>query len=332
MAVILKNPHLTDYFLEVAGVRASTPLSEISPVTAPYEAAKVIYFPDLKFEIDFDFWSRFPSDKYRGLKKLGSIATADSKVGDGFLDKFLSRLPSDKYRGLKKLASIVMPDSKVRDDLLDSGLAYAALPAGLEKQLRAQIRHLFDQAIPIYERLFGHYKFVRRHAVWRLMEIHSENLHVDTYREEHPDHFARLFINLDVQPRIWQTSYTIEEIFERYVGRLPPEVMQSGTGKTVWEELNKAAFGAKNKKNVFEANSRTWWDRQPRHVAYFEPGAVWAVDSRQVAHQIFYGRRAVSIDFTVDPASMQQPQKQYLQMARDFQRRVASGSIRLGAN
>jgi hypothetical protein len=332
MAVIFKNPLLTDYFLEVAGVRASTPLGEISPVTAPYEAAKVIYFPDLKFEIDFDFWSRFPSDKYQGLKKLGSIVPTDVKFRDGFLDKLWGRFPPHKYRGLKRLASIAMADPVVEDELLDSGLMYAALPDRLKKDLRAQIRHLCAQAIPIYERLFGHYKFIRRHAVWRLMEINNENLHVDTYREEHPDHFARLFINLDVQPRIWQTSYTIEEIFKQYVARVPPEVMQSGSGKDVWAELNKAAFGAKNKKNVFAANSKTWWDRQPRHVAYFEPGAVWAVDSRQVAHQIFYGRRAVSIDFTVDPASMQQPQRQYLRMARDFQQRVASGSVREEAN
>jgi hypothetical protein len=34
-----------------------------------------------------------------------------------------------------------------------------------------------------------------------------------------------------------------------------------------------------------------------------------------VAHQIFYGRRAVSIDFSVDPDSMHVGDKQYLRLA-----------------
>ena len=71
---------------------------------------------------------------------------------------------------------------------------------------------------------------------------------------------------------------------------------------------------------TFTGDPRKWWDNRPRHVAYFQPGDVWAVDSRQVAHQIFYGRRAISIDFTVDTTTMLDPGRHYLALLDRFRR------------
>ena len=87
------------------------------------------------------------------------------------------------------------------------------------------------------------------------------------------------------------------------------EIQQTCDGGEIFTEINRAAFGGK---------SWVWWDRGLRHVAYFDPGDVWAVDSRQRAHQIFYGRRAVSFDYFVDPASMKRPERHYLQIAEQF--------------
>jgi hypothetical protein len=150
--------------------------------------------------------------------------------------------------------------------------------------------------------------------VWRLNTIRNENLHVDTYNQLFPEHFARLFINLDREPRIWQTSYTVEEIAVRWAEAVTG---QEADGGEVFVALNRAAFGGK---------SKIWWDNQPRHVAYFDPGDVWCVDSRQIAHQIFYGRRAVSFDFFVDPASMRDPGKHYLRLAEGYRERAVAGA------
>jgi hypothetical protein len=169
---------------------------------------------------------------------------------------------------------------------------------------------LYEQVLPIYEQVFAGYAFTRRQVVWRLNTIRNENLHVDTYKELFPEHFARMFINLDREPRIWQTGYTIDEIAERYGSALTGREPDGGA---VFVALNRAAFGGK---------TAIWWDCQPRHVAYFAPGDAWCVDSRQIAHQIFYGRRAVSFDFFVDPKTMRQPGRQYLALAESYRERA----------
>ena len=281
MATIFKNPDLTDYFVEMPDVTAETPLDAIPSVIEAYEAGKVIYFPNLKFDIDFEFWEHLPTDKYPNLKKISSLATADPNEHDSILDRHLAK---------------------------------AGLPPELEASIRPQVRRFYDKMVPIYERLFGDYRFTVRRATWRLNTIHNEDMHVDTYAQEFEEHFARMFINLDRQPRIWTTSFTIDEIMKKFGPDVSRDVLKGGTRAQVWKELNRAAFGP----------SHVWWDNQPRHVVYFDPGDVWIVDSRQVAHQIFYGRRAVSVDFFVDKGSMKAPDKHYLQIASDFQKRSAT--------
>ncbi len=242
------------------------PLGEIGSIVEPYEAGKVIYFPKLKFDIDPDFWESLPTDKYPALKRLSSLAVAD----------------------------LSHPDT-----LLDSKLASANLPPELEAALRPAILRVYQQAIPIYERLFAEYKFVSRRVTWRLNTIHNENLHVDSYANEFEHHSARMFINLDRQPRIWSTSYRVDEMFERFGAGIPLEVVRGGTRAKFW------------KVNLTELPSA-----ERPYGGTASPGTLpisilvdaWIVDSRQVAPpQIFYGRRAVSIDFFVDTTTMLHP-------------------------
>jgi hypothetical protein len=280
MPVVFKHPDLPDYFLERPDVTA-TDLGRIEPVLQPYENGRVLTFPNLKFEIDHDFWASLPTDAYPEVKKLPS------------------RPP---VRGEK-------------DDVLDRRLSAAGLPRKLETELRRQITRVYDQVLPVYERLFDGYVFTRRQAVWRLNTIMNENMHVDTYKEVFPDHFARLFINLDTQPRIWHTSWPVAEIFSRHADKVPADVAAAANTDAFRTLVNKAAFGGL---------SSHWWDVEPRHVIYFQPGDCWAVDSRQVAHQIFYGRRALSVDFFVDKASMLKPNRHYLAMAERLRREASA--------
>ncbi|MGZ8370183.1 MAG: Kdo hydroxylase family protein [Caulobacteraceae bacterium] len=272
MARIFKNPNLPDYFVEVPGVTAKTDPAQVAPVTEAFEDGKVIVLPDLKFRIDHDFWANLPTDRYPHLKKL------------------TSKPPKEK--GLARQ--------------IERDLAEAGVPWLLRRRLRGEIRHIHAQVLPIYEALFAGYRFVQPHAVWRLNTIMTENMHVDTYWDPQPNHFARMFINLDNQPRIWHTSWPIKEIYDRYAAKVPDEVKAEADPEKFRAAVSRAAFGGWNK---------VWWDTEPRHVIFFDPGDVWIVDSRQIAHQIFYGRRALSIDFFVDPASMLHPERQYITMA-----------------
>jgi len=272
MPIVFKNPLLPDYFVGAANVRRDASLEEVVPVVDLYEAGKVIYFPELRLDINHDFWAALSTDEYPELKKLKSDPGID---------------PS-------------------KDDVLAKGVAKSGLPKAVAAGLRQQITQLTEQIFPIYERLFAGYEFVHRRAVWRLNTTLNENLHLDTYHDVSLDHFARMFINLDNQPRIWHTSWRADELFERFAPEVPPDVLTKGSADQFRTAINKAAFGGA---------TAIWWDGQPRHVIYFQPGDVWVVDSRQVSHQIFYGRRAVSIDFRVTPGSMLDPKRQYLAMA-----------------
>jgi hypothetical protein len=284
LAVIFRHPELPEDFIKVGAMRADTPAAAIPAIAKPYEGGKVLHFPNLKFDIDHAFWAGLPSEGYPGLKKLSSS-------------------PAAKDPG--------------KDPLLDKRLPEVGLPPNLERRLRAEILRFYERVLPVYEALFAGYRFTRRQVVWRLNTIRNENLHVDTYAAPFPDHFARLFVNLDEQPRIWMTGWSIDALYERFGGQIPREMLERASANELHTAVNTAAFGGR---------SAIWWDGQPRHVAYFDPGDVWAVDSRQLSHQIFYGRRAVSIDFFVDPASMTKPKRHYLALADRFRRTALSNS------
>ena len=282
MATIFRNPGLTDYFHAAEGVRAGD--ADAPPITPAYEAAKVITFPDLKLDIDFDFWSRLPTDRIPAFRKL-TLHGGELKV-------------SDKAR--------------------QNGASQELVGA-----IQRQVDDLYRQVMPVYEAVFRPYRFIKRQSVVRVDTIRNSDMHIDTYDVEFPDHFARMFINLDDQPRIWQTSYTIHEIFERFGADIPAGDYAALSNVELWTAFRRTAF---------TGDPRKWWDSRPRHVAYFDPGEVWAVDSRQVAHQIFYGRRAISIDFTVETSSMLDPDRHYLKILDGFRRARAGGFETAGAS
>ena len=281
MPVVFKNPNLPDYFLEVPQVRSDTPVADVPSIIQPFESGRVITLPNLRFDLDLDYWASLPTDAHPGLRKLSSRP----------------------------------PQTGERDELLDSRIKAANVPQAMAERLRGEIARVYDQVLPVYRALFSGYRFTRPHAVWRLQVVMNENMHVDTYSERFPDHFARLFINLDTQPRIWKTSWPITTLYERFADRVADEVAASGDADMFRTHVSRRAFGA---------GSKSWWDSEPRHVVYFQPGEAWIVDSRQVSHQIFYGRRAVSIDFFVDVSSMRRPGRHYLTMAERLMRRALS--------
>jgi hypothetical protein len=286
MAIIKKNPNLPDYFLEVGGVTLETPPSAVPSIVGRYEDAKVMWFPELKPRIDTGFWASLDTRSLRALKKLSTRSNIDGS--------------QDASSTAAQIGS----------------LEKAGVDRGLAAEVARQMSSLLEQVMPLYQPLFGGYRFLKGKVVWRLQDVYTENLHLDAYASPVANHFARLFINLDTQPRIWHTSWQAEDVMRIAKGRLPAEEFTKRSANDLWSAFNFSVFGK---------TSSEWWDDQPRHVAFFEPGDVWSVDSRLVAHQIFYGRRAVSIDFSVDPATMLSGDRQYLRLAESAKASVLAG-------
>lgn len=275
MAQLFVNPKLPDYFRSAPEVSLTEPARSY---VEEYEDAKVVVFPNLKDAIDCDFWAGLDTETYPELKKFSPILAPE-------LDSEQQR------RELKKALTVKGVDKPIAHDV------------------SAQFKRLYERLIPVYQSVFADYMFDRRKIMLRLNTIMAENMHVDTYKKENDLHFARMFVNLDTQPRIWHTSWRVQDMVEKAAGSVPPEQLKGLNRGQVWSRLNAAFFGQ---------NSREWWDEQPRHIAFFAPGDVWIVDSRQVAHQIFYGRRALSIDFSVPKTEMRDPSLHYLEIAERF--------------
>jgi hypothetical protein len=273
VAELFINPELPNYFVSAPDV---TDAESARSFVREFENAMVVSFPNLKANIDHDFWAALDTDRYPGLRKFSPQVNLED--------------PADT--------------TVHRKTLLDRGVDKPTTTA-----LCDQFRAIYEAVLPAYRAIFGSYQFTNQKVVWRLNTIMNENMHLDVYADEVEDHFARMFINLDTQPRIWHTSWTVDDMVARLEGTLPRELLLHGSRADIWKELTFSIFGR---------SPQHWWDSEPRHVAYFAPGDIWIVDSRQVAHQIFYGRRALSIDFTVRRESMQDPDRHYLNFVDRF--------------
>ena len=273
MAELFVNPNLPNYFVPAPDVTAA---STARSYVAEFESAKVVTFPNLKPTIDHDFWATLDTRKYPELRKFGTVLQES--------DEETLRLH--------------------REALIRRGV-----DAGLVSALCDQFQTIYGALLPVYRAVFAGYEFSKRKVVWRLNTIMNENMHLDVYKDENHEHFARMFVNLDDQPRIWQTSWTVDDLVERIRHRFPPSAFEGRSRAQTWSDMTFSIFGS---------SPQQWWDEEPRHVAYFDPGDVWIVDSRQVAHQIFYGRRALSIDFSVKRESMRDPDRHYLAFVDRF--------------
>jgi hypothetical protein len=282
MPVVRKNPMVRDYFLEVPEVTLDPATAK--PVLELVEQGKVLVFPNLRPKVDFDFWAALDTGPYPGLAKLNTVVTGD---GDSAADA------AERAARLRK----------------------AGVPDALADRISTHMASLLRQVLPVYRKLFEGYRFTKGNMAWRLNDIYATKMHIDCYPQPLPDHMARMFINLDNQPRIWHTSWHVDELIEQVRGKIPEEQLRSLSANDLWTAFNKQAFG----ESVNE-----WWMEVQRHAVFFHPGDVWVVDSRMVGHQIFYGRRALSIDFVVDKASMLDPHGHYLERAEAARHRLLS--------
>lgn len=280
VARIFLNPDVEPYFSEYDFRDAQGPGA--SSVVPRYEAAEAVLIRNKTIDFDKDFLSAhvFPEEKQ--FKKLKSLRFMDGYFSSG----------ADTIGALQTVFGG------------DRGkLRYFA----------EQMRDINAQVNAIVTALFPGYRFLNRSITWRMTETVNENLHVDVYNDDLPDHHVRLFVNLDVVPRIWHTSHRLEYLLAHRLPLLEPEFVRTATPGRICHQLNFSTFGG------FELAGR---DGHPRHIAFFEPGEVWLVDSRKVSHQIFYGRKALSTEWAVDPTSMDDPSKHYFAIVEAYRARL----------
>jgi hypothetical protein len=238
-----------------------------------YEDEKVVLLRNRRIEFDADFFGSFRLPSSRAYKKFKAIQYVEELAKGNDL---YPSLAADCFGGDKKRMNY----------------------------FRDQISSILRQVTALLNEAAGPYRIDKHRVTYRGSDTFNENLHIDVYKEEIPTHHFRVFVNLDNAHRIWHTSWRLSDILNTRLQELPRKSLESLNSGDLNKALNFHVFGGKN--GVFEDL------KQPRHVAFFEPGEIWFVDSRTVSHQIFYGRQALSSESVVDRKNMADPARHYL--------------------
>jgi hypothetical protein len=171
--------------------------------------------------------------------------------------------------------------------------------AGTIRDCSAACKQVFDQIVSFIEQYFDYpfdYNIRERSGQnWRFTNTLFENMHYDLFYEPN-QMYIRAFANLSDKPRIWRTSYNLDQ--------LPT----APKGNTVRELLEDATYGnygstADGQTNVDEGAEF------PFIELLFEPGDVWFAHSQLVSHQIITGDKMVSFSVPVKEEWMKHPEQ-----------------------
>lgn len=284
MARLFVSPEIENNFVVHQYNESARRSAEVnSAILADYEAGKVICLQGWSLIYDRDFFA--------------SVSLTNN-------------------RPAKKLKSWVDPAGAIESKPLRKALIQSGAQEAQADKFIVQAEGLALQIAPVIDTIFAKLQLRERRFTWRMLETLHEDLHVDSYGEDKDDHLVRAFINLDVVPRIWHTSHSVESLFAQYGDRLTDAEITDGTPNSLIRLLGERVFGG-----VATAG----FDREPRHTAFFDPGDIWLVDSRKVSHQIMYGRRALTVDYVAEAHSMASPAHYYQRAVRDYREARMSG-------
>ena len=250
------------------------------------------------------------ADRVRSLYEDGALVLLKGKrldldyAGLNALD-FDIQGPEPLLRKIKKFEEgailAIDPDSLSEVGRLVFEQVFAA-DRGRLRWFQEQVRSGDAQIATLYEAIFPTYRDFRRTYTWRFTQTLFENLHWDNFHKTERFHQVRIFCNIDRRPRLWRTSHSIElfagEIYAshnlRQWAEHPADTLNVGVNNKVLGGMQGACL-----------------EGLPKHHIAFEQGDIWLAETRIVAHQIYWGQRAIASMFYVDPESMDAPSKAF---------------------
>lgn len=232
-------------------------------------------------------------------------------LGLKFDSAFFAGLQLANNRTAKKLKSRADAAGEIDMRALRKSLDQCTQDPRAVTTFAVQADRIARQVMPVMESIFP-YAFYERRVTWRMLETIHEDLHLDAYAEDRSEQAARMFVNLDTVPRIWHTSHRLDHLLDLYGDRLSDVELADFSPGRIVSSLSERVYGG-----VPNAGR----DGQPRHTIFFQPGDIWLVDSRKVSHQIFYGRRAISVDLFAPASTMLDPDKHYFAQVEAYRAR-----------
>lgn len=150
------------------------------------------------------------------------------------------------------------------------------------------------------------YKPELRHITARFQVSRDEGLHIDAYSSfQLRRAVLTAYLNLDDKPRIWDTSYSVDEIIgnEEFMRKTP--VNQDKLPFQLGSNINKTMF-----REPF-----------PRTRIEIAPGAAIITNGATVSHEVVYGQRLLAVSLCFKIKHLDDDSGSYLRIFQRFVRR-----------
>lgn len=173
-----------------------------------------------------------------------------------------------------------------------------------QNQIKLFNKHIKQAAI----KYFPHYAILEDNQwTWRFTLTENEDMHVDSYeRGNHNNHMLRIFYNLDNEPRIWRISLGVQSLIQNLLNQ-QDKIQQD-------EQINLQKLHP-NELNAI-INKNTAWQDLPYLELAIQPYSLMFVETRIQSHQIIWGRKLAAYSYLIDPKSMNNPKKNFVNLVK----------------
>jgi hypothetical protein len=287
MATIKLHPSVSNYVSRFhAG--AHTDAERLKALKA-YEAGKLVILDGCDLGLDFDLFERVRIPPHPDTELQYLIAKLSM---DDYLDVLWGH--AARFLGKERPARRAHPDPQREAAFqeLKRYLRRQAFPSwSWRLRLARQMVGFEQRVLQLYARLFPEYGYYAYSINWRLTESRGESLHVDAYRTSRDFHQVKLFVNLDSAPRIWNVGEQMQTLLARHYHELRLDQRVGQEYHRFLEDCDTLMFDRKQGPR----------DCQQTHSVFFDQGDVWMAETRQIPHQVFFGRKMVSVQFYIAP-------------------------------
>lgn len=285
MVFIIKNPRVQDYFIDVDYQDAIAKPEGIAPL---YEDGNFIFLKGHRLDLDYDFLNTVSMEP-----ALEGLEHSDQK-----------RIQKLSYKQILSLNPGLFGVGNLFQNNLQKAIYQQAFEGNRQRFLyfQEQVKRGHQLVMDLFHKLFPGYEPIEVKGTWRFVPTLFENLHWDSFPDLDDRHQARIFINIDKNPRVWHTSHPLEPFVQEHYEKLGLAELKGENPNKVIGRIDKKFLGGMAKRCL---------DGLDRHALAFEQGEIWLADSRLISHQIYQGNRALIYMFHIKPESMHNPEKRF---------------------